>query len=1237
MPRRTGLAAAGRYLILNPPPPPVGRGSVSNRATTLAGFSVAKLVEYLFTGLAPTAWDDNVGIADLTENGSVVTQGPPLSWASTKSVDFSQTAAEYVRLTSNYWGSTAHALEVWFRLDELPDRHIIGSLGNSLRLFANSNNDSAMIGAVTNSGNLVQQFPEAKNVFNGTPRWNSFIDAYIQDLTFQLVEAHEVGTRANYLVVLNGIPIAVGTNSGQLPDYDITGPAFNGNASTTAAEKLGAEFGYFTVYDDGQTLSLQDIRELYETTALDNQNMLDLPAWVPLDGENVTLPQTFNLRYADLADVLDTTGIRSCAIPRYVNRLKIYFEIEILDQGDSVTAVRPGIRRMISAADVGDQTTIGENGNEHHFYIDGTDLRVDRATLVHAGATDQSTGRVYGFAIDWDAGDFWVSEDGTWLQGDPSTGVNPSGTLDRDTSWAAHVWNNGADGNAKVRLRTKYYEMAYPLPTNYDSWEQKVYTIEPEINGVNRRQAELDRLSLEIDHEWLFEGDATDYKNDSARVINERFRDLVVGIDAINIEAGFQLSHASPASVLWERIENAQGEVQQDIWNNCHAWEYWFRQPDYDDADTVMCLFCSQNNNHLNVGRQGTDLFPSARNNFNTGLIWLNDEVDVFGDDMPHQLMEIHEAGEGASGWLNFIAVLDGMPISDGTGGGIIAWYTSGPEFNGDSNDLPINRGGANHGSFHTYRGGEIFTLYDVRRLFEASCINAYRTLEAGVESGDIEDSQMSASSEFGAQYITIAGRLNNPLGTWASSVAQADEWLQVDLGSIKRVLGVRTQGGSQAAEWSITVDIEYSDDNISFSSWVNNPITTNTDQNTVVENLFPGGFSARYVRFVVKTFQSFPDMRVEVITEEEEPQYFDSGREVEDDIILDAAISSSSEFNVPPALEDHRARLNHTDPFDQWSPATASTSEWWKIDFGEVVTVKGISTQGEVSNTNWVTTYSLEFNDDDSATWHGYGGSDGFAKKVLTGNTDGTTVVTNVLKPFRCRYLRFRPVTWNSFPALRIDFDIERVSEVSRSQDMLSFPQWCSRDSVNCTVGGTGDKDLTCGDVTDDTGGRSYAIPRRGRVYFEVEIVAQGDDTASNLLGLRKLAEPSNVGFDPDTAIDEYHTDGAGDVEDGQDNSLGITGTLGTAATGRIFQFAIDWATGDWWMGTDDTLWAGVGGSGDPDTLANPLDALDLDHNWAVVNRVNGTQGNGQVRLITASGDLNFTPPINFVAWEDI
>lgn len=202
--------------------------------------------------------------------------------------------------------------------------------------------------------------------------------------------------------------------------------------------------------------------------------------------------------------------------------------------------------------------------------------------------------------------------------------------------------------------------------------------------------------------------------------------------------------------------------------------------------------------------------------------------------------------------------------------------------------------------------------------------------------------------------------------------------------------------------------------------------------------------------------------------------------------------------------------------------------------------------------------------------------------------------------------------------------------------QDMLQSPRWFILDSINCTVSAAPAKDLTCGDVTDNTGGRSGAIPRSGKVYFEVEIIAQGDDTASNLLGLRRLSEGGNVGFIPTLPTFEYHTDGAGDVVDGAGTTLGITGTLGTAATGRIFQFAIDWDSGDWWMGTDDTVYAGVGGVGNPSTGANPLDAIDERFNWAVVNRVNGANGNGIVRLITANNDLNHIPPLGFNVWED-
>ena len=347
----------------------------------------------------------------------------------------------------------------------------------------------------------------------------------------------------------------------------------------------------------------------------------------------------------------------------------------------------------------------------------------------------------------------------------------------------------------------------------------------------------------------------------------------------------------------------------------------------------------------------------------------------------------------------------------------------------------------------------------------------------------------------------------------------------------------------------------------------------------------------------------------------------------LESGVILDAQLSASTEFDAARGAEF--ARLNNADG-SHWAPLTSNTGEWWKIDFGSIVQVVGISTQGGGGTANFVETYNLEFNDDDSATWIQYSGN------PLTGNSDTSSIVTNALVPFTCRFLRFRALTWTSFINLRAEFELRVEAIPVRTIDMLTSPRWFILDSINCTVSAAPAKDLTCGDVTDNTGGRSGAIPRNGKVYFEVEIIAQGDDTASNLLGLRRLSEGGNVGFTPTIPDFEYHTDGAGDVVDGQGTTLGITGTLGTAATARIFQFAIDWASGDWWMGTDNTVFAGVGGVGNPSTGANPLTALDIRFNWAVIDRVNGANGNGVVRLITADADLNFAKPTGYVAWED-
>jgi hypothetical protein len=213
-----------------------------------------------------------------------------------------------------------------------------------------------------------------------------------------------------------------------------------------------------------------------------------------------------------------------------------------------------------------------------------------------------------------------------------------------------------------------------------------------------------------------------------------------------------------------------------------------------------------------------------------------------------------------------------------------------------------------------------------------------------------------------------------------------------------------------------------------------------------------------------------------------------------------------------------------------------------------------------------------------------------------------------------------------------------------SKPFDMLTNPQWCLLDSVNVqSVGGTGDKDVLLGDVNNDTGIRSYAIPRNGKVYFEVFIIDQGDAATAIRYGIRKLAEDGNVG---DTCLAEdgylqnsqFIVDGQQATLSGQDNL-----TLETQTTGNTFQIAIDWDTGDWWFG-DGTNYKGSGtpGSADPANGTDPFGVstgvgpLDIDVNWACWVRNNSTLGNGNVRLVTAAADFAHTPPTGFVAWED-
>ena len=114
----------------------------------------------------------------------------------------------------------------------------------------------------------------------------------------------------------------------------------------------------------------------------------------------------------------------------------------------------------------------------------------------------------------------------------------------------------------------------------------------------------------------------------------------------------------------------------------------------------------------------------------------------------------------------------------------------------------------------------------------------------------------------------------NNAIGTghaqsmldsgqaWSAKTNAVDQWMQIDLGALKPVTGVVTQGRTDADQWVTGYTISTSTDG---STWT--PVNSaqkfsgNTDRNTKVEHVF-SSVSALYVRFNVQSWHNHISMR---------------------------------------------------------------------------------------------------------------------------------------------------------------------------------------------------------------------------------------------------------------------------------------------------------------------------------------------------------------------------------------
>ncbi|XP_039272571.2 lactadherin-like isoform X1 [Styela clava] len=143
-----------------------------------------------------------------------------------------------------------------------------------------------------------------------------------------------------------------------------------------------------------------------------------------------------------------------------------------------------------------------------------------------------------------------------------------------------------------------------------------------------------------------------------------------------------------------------------------------------------------------------------------------------------------------------------------------------------------------------------------------------------GMKDGTIPDNAISVSSRENSK---DHGRLDQLVDGWHPSSNHASrtgrEWIMADLGKVKTVTGVVTQGRHNSNNWVLTFKVEHSVDGRKFYDILKEDRSElvrifdgNKDRSTKVINRFPNPVQARFVRIYPLTFVGYAFIRFDVI-----------------------------------------------------------------------------------------------------------------------------------------------------------------------------------------------------------------------------------------------------------------------------------------------------------------------------------------------------------------------------------
>lgn len=146
-------------------------------------------------------------------------------------------------------------------------------------------------------------------------------------------------------------------------------------------------------------------------------------------------------------------------------------------------------------------------------------------------------------------------------------------------------------------------------------------------------------------------------------------------------------------------------------------------------------------------------------------------------------------------------------------------------------------------------------------------------------ESLNVQGNWSASSVYFSEGYGVTHNRpwLDSDQAWSAGSQNNGSDFLQYDLGSIRWVQGIVTQGRASMDQWVTSAKVDVSPDNINWVTAASN-LTLNSDRNTKVLRNFPNVMYARYVRVTPIGVLNYASMRLGILLRE---QIFRSCKEI--------------------------------------------------------------------------------------------------------------------------------------------------------------------------------------------------------------------------------------------------------------------------------------------------------------------------------------------------------------------